>query len=624
MKEKLSHKLFIFSIIACAAILIAAISYFRVFDNYELGLLDLRFHTRFIKPLVSDKIVVIEIGEDSIEKLGRFPFDRSYHAIMVNALSEFGARMVGFDLLFSEPGAHDDELKDAIKKAGNVYLPFVFNLNGKKAGDVLSADGYLVRSLDIFTPFLKGAGHINIVPDIDGKYRRIPIHIKYNGALYPYMSFLMGCDYLGTSPQEINIPLDDNSMSLVNFSGKWGAVFKHYSYVDVLKAYSDHLTGQKPVIDPAVFKDKICIIGLTASGTSDIHPNPLEILYPGVGMHAELLNSMLNKRFLVRFSREINLVVLAIFCALISLITFILKPIKGLTALISAILILLVIAILLFNFLCIWMDVAWPLASAVLLYIALTLYKYISEWKRRILIENELTIAKKIQESFLPKKLPEISGIDISCSMFTARQVGGDLYDFCEFSPDLFGVMIGDVSGKGVPASLFMAMVIGAFRSFAKPGESPEGVLINLNKKILNESSSNLFVTAFYAIFDLKEKEIIYSNGAHLPVMHLTPAGAITLMDCDEGMPLGLMEGPYLKKTVKFEPGDIFVFYTDGITEAMDASSELYGAERLEAVVKASKGISAKSILSAIEKDVRMFEPKSKQHDDMTLIVIKV
>jgi len=150
------------------------------------------------------------------------------------------------------------------------------------------------------------------------------------------------------------------------------------------------------------------------------------------------------------------------------------------------------------------MDLFYPSIILVLLYMSLTLYKYISEWKKRLLLENELKIAKKIQESFLPKSIPRMDGLEIEATMFTAREVGGDLYDFRAFDDGTLGVMIGDVSGKGVPASLFMAMVTSEFKFFAMPGAPPEAVLTGLNSKLVKESSSNLFVTVFYLIFDMK------------------------------------------------------------------------------------------------------------------------
>lgn len=624
-------------ILLSVSIAILAISYFHLLDNFELETLDLRFR---IRPHIrtTDKVVMVEIGEDTIEKLGRFPFERSYHALLVKALSENGAKAIIFDIFFSEPAETDPEFEEALRHSGNAYLPFVFNVEKKSGSRIPEARGYLAKEIEKLGAASKGQGHINLYPDIDGKFRRVPLFIKYGEKYYPYISFLACLDYLGIAEkdirivpgryvnlgQDLNIPLDEDSNMLINFSGKWGSSYQHYSYIDILQSYLAGLSGQKPVVDLSLFRDKVCIIGLTAAGTVDLHPNPFETLYPGVGIHAEVFNSILSRNFISRASKGLNLLVLFIVGLFVSLITLKLKPLRALAILTLANIVFVISAVLLFNYRGIWIDLFYPIFSAILCYLALTLYRYVGEWKRRVLMENELDIAKKIQESFLPRKLPAIDGIDIAATMYTARKVGGDLYDFVEFDKATLGVMIGDVSGKGVPASLFMAMVTGKFKFFADAGSKPEDVLSKLNSILVKESSSNLFVTVFYSIFDVKNRTLSYSNGGHLPLAHVSHDGRLEFLDVDEGTPLGLMDGPYGGGVAKFNKDDVFVFYTDGITEAMNAKSDMYGKERLASVIQSNRALSARALLNAIEKDVRRFEPESTQHDDMTVIVLKI
>lgn len=583
-------------------------------------------------------MVIIEIGEDSIKKLGRFPFERGYHAAIIKALSEFQAKGIVFDIFFSEPSDEDREFEDAMRKAKCVYLPMVFQITQNQKGSFTTAEAYVAKCIENFTILSRGTGHINVIPDSDGKFRRVPLYIRYGNAFYPYLAFKVACDYLDIPERDVtmlpgkylscgkkfDIPLDDRSNMIINFTGRWGASYSHYSYVDVLESYFTSLSGGKPMLSADKFKDKVCIIGLTASGTGDLHPNPFESLYPGVGIYAEVFNSMINKNFITRASRELNLLILLIFGLLMSLITLMMKPLRSFLVLILSLVIFFAVCNAFFYTRGLWIDMVYPSIAITLLYLILTLYKYIVEWNRRLIMENELGIAKKIQESFLPKKIPEMPGLDIAVTMFTARQVGGDLYDFEEFGPDRLAVAIGDVSGKGVPASLFMAMVTGGLKSFATPECRPSEVLSQLNSKLARESSSNLFVTVFYAILDLKNKKMSYSNGGHLPLAYLSRNRSIEFLDVREGAPLALMEGPYEEREIRLREGDLLVFYTDGITEAMNSRSDMYGKERLAAVIEANRELSSKEILSAIEKDVRKFEPRSKQHDDMTLIVLRL
>jgi sigma-B regulation protein RsbU (phosphoserine phosphatase) len=183
--------------------------------------------------------------------------------------------------------------------------------------------------------------------------------------------------------------------------------------------------------------------------------------------------------------------------------------------------------------------------------------------------------------------------------------------------------MIGDVSGKGIPASLFMAMVTGEFKFFSDDKVRPQETLLQLNAKLLKDSTSNLFVTMYYLVMDMASHTLVYANGGHLPMLRATKNGVESL-DVLEGVPLGLMEGPYSGGQSNFEDGDVFVLYTDGVTEAMNSRSDLYGKERLSSVVSRNRHLSSKEILKAIARDVKKFESGAGQHDDMTIVVIKV
>lgn len=636
MKLKNAARLLRYIILPLIAASILLISYLHLTDNYELETLDFRFHLR-PKPVTTDKVVLIEIGDDTIRNLGQWPITRNYHALLIKALSEAQAKSIIFDIFFSEPATDDEDLEQAVQAAGNVYLPFVFELEYRKTSPFAVAAGYAGKELKRFSLVDKGEGHINIFPDIDGKFRRVPLLISYKDKWYPHISFLATCNYLGIPIKNISmapgkyislgdtkIPIDDHSNMMINFSGLWDKAYKHYSYFDIVQSYLAPIAGQKPILDLNIFKDKMCIVGLTATGTADLHPNPFESLYPGFGIHAEIFNSILNKRFISRASKEANILILLFMSVLIVIATLRMRPLKGLLFLAALEFSFRLAGILVFNIFGIWIDLFYPMIMLILIYLSLTLYKYIAEWKKSLIMEAELGIAKKIQESFLPKAAPNIEGLDISSVMFTARQVGGDLYDFRYFDSGPFGVMIGDVSGKGIPASLFMAMVTSKFDSLAASLMAPEDVLGGLNAKLVKESSSNLFVTMFYLIFDMKKKKVRFSSGGHLPVIYLNHHGEVELLDVPDGTPLGLVDSSYSGRELSFNKDDIFVLYTDGVTEAMNAKGELYGEERLVEAVRAFKSLNSKGMIAAIEKEIHAFEPKAKQHDDITLIVMKI
>jgi len=628
-------------LVIISSLIVITISHSRLFDAYELELLDLRYHLR--PPIkVSDKIVIIEISDDSIQKLGSWPFDRSYHTLLLRALKQAGARQIVFDIFFSERKEGDRDFRNEAGEADNIYIPYVFDLGEEldryNEKGMLEAKGYKADLISILSSAIKGKGHINIKPDLDGKWRRIPPLIKYEDRLRPYLGFLVGLDYLGVPFDSIKfdpgkyiklngktaIPLDERSNIIVNFPGRWRDTFRHYSYIDILTSYIDTIEGRDSRIDLGELEDTVCFIGYTATA-ADAHASPYEPLYFGVGVHASLLNSMINNSYIRRAGRMTNVFILVLLCVITSILT--LKKYKRRLSLIIVsgfILLFLLLAISSFILWGLWIDLFYPLILIILLYLALTFLKYIQETYKREMLERELKIAKDIQESFLPKTRPKVAGISIDARMTTARQVGGDLYDFVQLKETKAGIMIGDVSGKGVPAALYMAKTVSEFKTYCQ-NESSKEVLENLNERMLKGTSSGLFVTIAYIIFDTRKMICQYSLGGHLPIVMLRKGeDKARLLDTKEGMPLGLIESPFSEGSVDIKKGDLFVLYTDGVTEAMNAKREMFGEKRLLETVKKVRAEPVEKIVKRLHSAVRRFEGKLDQHDDITVIAIRV
>ncbi|MGD2279129.1 MAG: CHASE2 domain-containing protein [Candidatus Omnitrophota bacterium] len=634
--KKLDRTRIISFLLACfLAYLFLVFSYERVFDEFEYITLDFRYKMRPPQKVLDD-VVIVEIGDDSINKLEKWPFPRNYHGLLIKALSAAGAKTIVFDVFFSEEKEGDEALAGSIKEAGNVFLPYVFDLELHNPDKTrIHAYKYAAPLLDIFQKACRGSGFINVVPDEDGNLRRVPAFIEYDGKLYPHLTVNAALNDLGYRFDEVKIvpekeiiagdfriPLGEYSEMLVNYPSEWGRAFRHYSYVDIIQSYLADITGQEPALDLKVFKGSVCFVGLTATATPDTHPSPLEPLYPGVGVHASVYNGIMQGKFLIRLNRWWNLLILVIMWLLAGLVTLKVRRKYSVLSVIS-----LMIAFVAFAFFFswavgIWVDVFYPLFTMVLIYIIFTFRKYLAEMQKREVMEKELDIAKDIQQSFLPLKLPEIAGIEIAAGMKTAKQVGGDLYDVVELYGNNLGAMIGDVSGKGVPAALFMARVASEFKIFSKQGTANE-VLKMINEHLLEGTSSNLFVTVAYLIFDTNEKKVYIASGGHLPTVLLRPDGEIALLDVEEGMPLGLVEGEYTEEELEYRPGSTFVLYTDGVTEAMDRDEEMFGQDRLVDLVKKMKGRSAKEIVDAVHQAVSEFSGKAPQHDDITVIAIK-
>ncbi len=245
-------------------------------------------------------------------------------------------------------------------------------------------------------------------------------------------------------------------------------------------------------------------------------------------------------------------------------------------------------------------------------------------------LERELDLASEIQASFLPDCCPFVPGLQIEAFYQAARQVGGDFYDFIEIpaaTPDgqsRFGVVIADVTDKGVPAALFMALSRTLLRASAIDGRSPVAVLDRANRLILADSRAGLFVTCFYALIDPATGRVTYANGGHnYPLLYRQATGQVIPLAA-QGIVLGIIPDPhFVPGEIVLDPGDILLFYTDGITEAMNPQRDLFGDERLAAVLRASHQHAPGDIVDALLAAVREFTGDTPQTDDMTMVVIK-
>ena len=252
--------------------------------------------------------------------------------------------------------------------------------------------------------------------------------------------------------------------------------------------------------------------------------------------------------------------------------------------------------------------------------------RLIQERIRRERLEEELAIGHQIQLSLLPETVPDLPGWDFAAFYQSAQQIGGDFYDFFPLGSkeERLGLVIGDVSGKGVPAALFMALSRSIIRTKAFTGRRPWEVLRTSNRMICKDTRSSLFLTAFYATLHLETGRLIYTNAGHnRPLWLNQQRGELTELKTD-GIVLGVFERIYLGEAeISVEPGDLLVFFTDGLTEAMNGERELFGDDRLAQVVQANAGASAQELVEAIVASVEAFSGDVPRADDLTLFVVK-
>ena len=254
-----------------------------------------------------------------------------------------------------------------------------------------------------------------------------------------------------------------------------------------------------------------------------------------------------------------------------------------------------------------------------------TLKRYIKEAEERI--DAELAFAKAIQHSALPTVHPLYDNrkeFDIFASMHTAKEVGGDFYDFYFIDEDHLAFLIADVSGKGIPAAMFMMRSKTIIKSYAESGMSVEEVFTLANEKLCEGNDAGMFVTAWMGILNIRNGKILFANAGHNHPLVKHSDGTFEYLKSRAGFVLAGMEGVrYRKNELVLEPGDAIYLYTDGVTEATDLNEELYGEDRLHSILEKYKDETMEVICSEIKKDVDLFAGEAPQFDDITMLALK-
>lgn len=242
-------------------------------------------------------------------------------------------------------------------------------------------------------------------------------------------------------------------------------------------------------------------------------------------------------------------------------------------------------------------------------------------------MESELNIGRDIQMSMLPldfPPFPERKEIDIFATLHPAREVGGDFYDFFFIDEKRFCFCVGDVSGKGVPAALFMAMTKTLIKSRAADDFSTASIITHVNDELSEDNKTSMFVTIFICILNTRTGEMTYTNGGHNPPVIKHASGSITSLNARHGPLVGALAGiAYKEETITLLPNDQIVLYTDGITEAMDKNNQLYSEKRLLALISDLTYQQVEPLVNLITSDVKAFEDGAEQADDITILAFE-
>ncbi|MGH7492274.1 MAG: SpoIIE family protein phosphatase [bacterium] len=254
---------------------------------------------------------------------------------------------------------------------------------------------------------------------------------------------------------------------------------------------------------------------------------------------------------------------------------------------------------------------------------------YVSRIAQRERFLKELEIARIVQMRFLPNRVPLLPRLELASICRPAMEVGGDYFDFISHDGQALSVLIGDVSGKGVSAAFYMTMAKGIIKTLVKKASSPKQVLAEMNAVFYENSPKEVFISLIYGYFDLRQNTLTFARAGHNPlIVHKSISGAPQLLN-PKGLAIGMDSGAVFEKTIEevsvpTAPGDLFVFYTDGISECMNKNGEEFGEERLSDFIGQNAHEPAQVLMDKITHEITQYSAGVHQHDDFTMVVVKV
>ena len=609
MARKKTFSFFNLLIAFLAASFVFILNFFPFFDTLERHFLDLSFRIRGPEA-PHPSIVIVDINDQSILKMGSWPWPRSHYRDFLMILGPYQPKAVFFDFIFSETSNEEDDkmFAQTIKEFGMVILPFYFS--GQTASEFSEKNA--VFPLLVFREAAKRLGYVNVFPDKDGHIREfVP-----RTSVYEHASFAIAAVH--HDPFDLQKGLKEKM--LINFPGPY-EVFRSISFDDLIERY------ETPDMQSFLnsLKDKIVLVGHTAAGTSmDLKPVAFSPQYPGVGLQASMLHTLLSGKLIRKIPLSLHFIFLFAFALLILCFNLISNPIKGLFYTSASLAFIFLVAQLAFQLLLLWIPCFAFIVLGASLFIIGSLIGFIQIRIEREIFARELALASRIQKNLLPAEIPNVPGVEIAALSIPARHVGGDFYDVLPLPNGKWGICVGDVSGKGIPAALFMAKAISEFRREAD-SSPPSAVLQRLNRKVVSEGFSGLFFTLLYLVIDPEKKKLIFSNGGHEPIfIYKKKTHKVEVISTQSGIPLGIdSESDFDDREINLEVGDVLLLQSDGVKEAMNEKREIFGPERLKATMLESDTLGPKSLVQYLIKQIEKFVKDAPQHDDLTLLCIK-
>ncbi len=620
-------------------------------------------------------VVIIDIDEKSLGKFGQFPWNRNVFAKILNQLQTSNPKAIGFDIFFTEKDKQspdeiiksydlipsdvselqklkgpDDIFSEKLKETKSIIavlgsnVPSHSNYDRKAKARFLSKGGepkkftyaypYSIGSLEKLEKNVKGLGSISFLDQLDGIIRSLPLIVQFNKKIYP----TMGLEMVRVGSNQKNIYIELNEVGINRISARPykissdpnGIIWIKYKRPDQ-KQYISASDVYEGKFQSEFFKDKYVLIGASAQGLFDLVKIPLGVTVPGVEVHANVIENILDQSYLIRNPNTYIFELL--FSIIVALLTFILsqkiKPKYSLSIFFGNILAIIIIGFSIYKFRSELVDFSYPIFIVTLTFLTGLYFRFIEE--NRIALANLQKEAKLLKERELAagvqKSLfPDISKFEnfIFAKNVPARDVSGDYFDVVRSTPEEYFFTLADVSGKGVKAGMYMAKASSIFRTLTNLKFPLEKVVFGVNNELVEAKFKGMFVTAVFGKLNIKTGELVFINAGHESILTFDQNKNYEYIK-SEMPPIGIVkyftESMVKSNTINLKD-KTFVVYTDGVTEGYLKNGEELGAEGVQKIIDGMPDVTPKTIVESIEKELNWGAEKLR--DDITCMAINI
>ena len=586
----------------------------------------------------SGEIILVGIDEESFSALG--PYNTWSRNVIAEALEALAAdpdnmpAVTAIDVLYAGNSYEeaDNRLAEAAARLGRVVTASAAVFGEEitwENGRAASRNDSAVLGYEPPYDALRDnstQGHINAMADQDGVMRHALLFVEPDGTRVYSEAFETARLFLEGQGKEVKAPpVDEKGFFYIPYAGRPGDFYDGFSV-------SRLISGEIP---SSFWAGKIVLIGPYAAVFHDAYFTPIDkgVQMYGVEIQANIIQSILEQNFKREVPDQLQLLVLFVLLALSALVFVRLRVGHGAAACAGIILLSFAGAALLYGLGLITHPLWLPIGVLVMYLLSLGAHYVLAVKQRHALelenerIATELSLATRIQMSALPSEspaFPERSEFDLCASMTPAKEVGGDFYDYFLIDEDHLGLVIADVSGKGIPAALFMMVAMDQIRHAAMGEKSPEKALQLVNAQLCSRNAEEMFVTAWLGILELSTGRLETANAGHEYPAIKHADGSFTLLKGKHGLVLGAMDSVrYTKVGIDLEPGAKLFVYTDGLTEATSAENLLFGTERMTEALRRGENGSPEQIMETVADAVDRFVGSAPQFDDLTMLCVR-